>query len=91
MIKMKLVASILIAMMVISGCGFFSMEQYYQQALPRAPDEKSGHVIPKNNHGVTVYYSQRELLITNGLFFGGAAFGLIGGLLWRKQERRKHT
>jgi hypothetical protein len=88
---MKLLASIRIIMMVISGCGFFSMERYYQQSLPRTPDQTTGHVIPKNNHGVIVYYSQRELLVTNGLFFGGAAFGLIGGLLWRKQERRKES
>jgi hypothetical protein len=84
---MKFLSTILIIMAIVCGCGFFSTERYFQGTLPRSLDEKSGHIYPKNNHGVVVYYSLRELCIVDGLFFGGAAIGLIGGVLWRRQEK----
>jgi len=80
---------VFVALAIAGGCGFFSMERYYQQALPRVLDVKTGHIFPRNNHGVIVYYSSHEINVLRITFGGGAISGLLGGLLWSWCERKR--
>ena len=86
--SLKRVAGALCVVAIVCACGFFSMSRYYQQALPRSAAPKNGHVYPRNNHGVIVYYSRRDKLIEDGLFYTGFILALVGGLLWKTSENQ---
>lgn len=77
--------------LVLCGAGALASESYFQQTLPRKPDEKTGHVILRNVHGAYVYYTQEELWISRGLFNGMFVFGLIGGLLQVREARLRRN
>lgn len=44
-----------------------------------SPDASSGHVVPYNNHGTTVYLRSWQSLLINGAIIGVfVGFGLLG-------------
>lgn len=63
-IRMKWNVVLADVLIVVALCGplyGFALERSYQMSLPRSPELKTGHVIPRNNHGVVVYYSEDEV------------------------------
>lgn len=57
------------------------LEWKHQASLPRSPEPQTGHVIPRNNHGVVVYYSEAEVSQLRNLWLGGMLIGGVGGLV----------
>ncbi|WP_157503977.1 MULTISPECIES: hypothetical protein [Luteibacter] len=84
---MKYVIRLCFICAFLGGAGFMVAEYEFQQTLPRKPDEKSGHVNPRNNHGVVVYYTDGEMRTSGGLFGGGMVVGLVGALLQVRERR----
>jgi len=84
---MKYIIRFCFICVALCGAGFLTAEYYFQRTLPREPDERTGHVIPRNNHGLVVYYTDTEMWISRGFFSGGFVFGVIGGLLSRRERR----
>lgn len=59
----------------------FALERSYQVSLPHSPEPTTGHAIPRNNHGVVVYYTESEVSQLRNLWVGGGLIGLLGGLI----------
>ena len=71
-------------LIVVALCGplyGLALERSYQVSLPRSAEPQTGHVIPRNNHGVVVYYSEDEVSQLRDLWMGGALVGIVGGLI----------
>ena len=80
--KWKLALAYTLMLIGICGplCGLV-LEWNYQASLPRSPELKTGHVIPRNNHGVIVYYTEAEVSQLRNLWLGGMLIGAVGGLV----------
>ena len=70
--------------------GFVVAEWYFQRTLPRLPDAASGHVLLRNNHGAYVYYSQGEVMLSQGLFYAAFVFAIAGGLPSRRNSQDRN-
>jgi len=80
--KWKLALADALVLIAISGPIYaLALERSYQASLPRSPEPTTGHVIPRNNHGVVVYYSEEEVSGLRYLWMGGALIGIVGGLI----------
>lgn len=90
MTKSRFAVPVLLGLTALCCAGFVVTEWYLQSALPRVPDPATGHVILRNNHGAYVYYSERELLLSKGLFYAGFAFAIAGGLISRREGRDRN-
>ncbi len=80
--KWKLAVADALVLVAISGPLYaLALERSYQVSLPRSPEPTTGHVIPRNNHGVVVYYTESEVSQLRNLWMVGALIGIVGGLI----------
>ena len=85
---MKVLGNALSVLALLGVATFFVLDWHYQRVLPRSPEPSTGHTIAKDIHGAVVYMSSREVLLSNGSFFGGIFLGVVGGFVLRREKGR---